>query len=189
VKKIKEIIKESILVKEKILRDEALLRKIKEVAEAIVKCYRGDGSVYLFGNGGSAADSQHIAAELVGRFEKKRKAFNAEALTTDSSILTACGNDNGFETVFERQVEAKAKPRDVVIGISTSGNSANVIRGLQKAKESGAVTVALTGNSGGEVSKIAQYSIIVPSAVTARIQESHIMIGHILCKHVEDSLG
>lgn len=185
---IKEIIKESIKVKEKILRDEDLLRTIKDVAEAIVKCYKNNGRVYLFGNGGSAADSQHIAAELVGRFEKNRRAFSAEALTTDSSILTSCGNDTGFETVFERQVEAKAKPGDVVIGISTSGKSANVIRGLEKAKKIGAVTVALTGDDGGGAAKIAQHNLMVPSTVTARIQEAHIMIGHILCKYVEDSL-
>ena len=142
----------------------------------------------LMGNGGSAADSQHIAAELVGRFKKERRAIPAIALTVDTSSLTALGNDYGFDSIFERQVEAHARENDAVVGISTSGNSENVVRALKKANEIGAETIGLVGNNGGKIKEVANLSIIVPSNDTARIQEVHITIGHIICELIEEDL-
>lgn len=149
----------------------------------------GNGNkILIFGNGGSAADAQHIATELVVRFQQNRRAWPAIALTTDTSALTAIGNDFGFEHLFARQVEALCRPGDLVIGISTSGNSENVIRGLDAAKRIGAVTVAWSGGNGGRMISVADYSLVVPSKVTARIQEMHILIGHMLCGYVERHL-
>lgn len=144
--------------------------------------------VLLMGNGGSAADSQHMAAEIVGRYKKERKGFPAIALTTDTSILTAVGNDYGFDTIFARQVEALAREGDLVVGISTSGNSPNVLTALEKAGECGCYTVALLGGSGGKIKDIADLPIIVPSADTPRIQECHILIGHMVCEMWEETL-
>ena len=140
------------------------------------------------GNGGSAADSQHIAAELIGRFKKERKAIPALALTVDSSLLTALGNDYGFDTIFSRQVEALASPIDAIIGISTSGNSRNVIRALNLAREIGAKTIGFMGNDGGDMKDCVDIGIIVPSNNIARIQEVHITIGHIICEIIEQDL-
>jgi D-sedoheptulose 7-phosphate isomerase len=162
--------------------------KICEAAKLIINSYRKKGKVILFGNGGSAADAQHIAAEFVGRFKKERKALNAIALTTDTSILTAIGNDYEFGKIFSRQVEAICNRNDVVIGISTSGKSINVINGIKKAKELNAKTIALTGCDGGELKKIVDVCICIPSFSTPRIQEMHITIGHIICEIVEDKL-
>jgi D-sedoheptulose 7-phosphate isomerase len=150
---------------------------------------RAGGKLLLFGNGGSAADAQHIAAELVIRYKTDRAPIAAIALTTDSSTLTACGNDLGFDALFARQVAALARPGDVVIGISTSGNSPNVIAGLQQARSLDARTIGLTSGSGGKMAAACDAMIAVPSAVTARIQEMHILIGHILCKALEQRLG
>ncbi|MDP9954616.1 D-sedoheptulose 7-phosphate isomerase [Epilithonimonas hungarica] len=144
--------------------------------------------ILLFGNGGSAADAQHIAAEFTGRFVKERRGLPAVAITTDTSALTAIGNDYGYEKVFERQIEALANPGDVLIGISTSGNSGNVIKALLKGKELGCNLIGLSGRDGGEMNDICDFNLIVPSNVTARIQEVHILIGHILCQIVDDSL-
>jgi D-sedoheptulose 7-phosphate isomerase len=138
------------------------------------------------GNGGSAADSQHLAAEFVGRFQKERRGLAAVALTTDTSILTAVGNDYGFETIFSRQVEALAKAGDVVVGLSTSGNSPNVIKALQAAKTAGAVAVGMTGRSGGKMASLCDLCIKVPADVTARVQEVHALIGHIACQLVDE---
>ena len=146
------------------------------------------GKLILMGNGGSAADSQHIAAELVGRFKKERRAIPAIALTVDTSSLTALGNDYGFDTIFERQVEALARENDAVVGISTSGNSENVVRALTKANAIGAETIGLVGNNGGRIKEVANLSIIIPSVDTARIQEVHITIGHIICELIEEDL-
>ncbi|MBC8286546.1 MAG: D-sedoheptulose 7-phosphate isomerase [Nitrospinae bacterium] len=146
------------------------------------------GKLILMGNGGSAADSQHIAAELVGRFKKERRAIPAIALTVDTSSLTALGNDYGFDTIFERQVEALARENDAVVGISTSGNSENVVRALTKANAIGAETIGLVGNNGGRIKEVANLSIIIPSDDTARIQEVHITIGHIICELIEEDL-
>jgi D-sedoheptulose 7-phosphate isomerase len=150
---------------------------------------RRGGKVLLFGNGGSAADAQHIAAELIIRYKTDRPAIAAIALTTDSSALTACGNDIGFEALFERQVEGLGREHDVAVGLSTSGNSANVIRGLKQARAMGLKTVGLTGGTGGQMHKVCDALIVVPSTVTARIQEMHILIGHMLCKGLEERLG
>ncbi|SHK44252.1 D-sedoheptulose 7-phosphate isomerase [Thermocrinis minervae] len=160
--------------------------KIVEVGSIIARALKDGNKLILFGNGGSAADAQHIAAEIVGRFKKERKGLPAIALTTDTSVLTALGNDYGFETIFERQVEALCMPGDVVIGISTSGESENVIRGLRKAHDLGATTIALTGKTGGRLVEIAHYSFVVPSYDTARIQECHITFGHVICQIVDE---
>jgi D-sedoheptulose 7-phosphate isomerase len=159
------------------------------VLDLLEKSVRAGGKLLLFGNGGSAADAQHIAAELVIRYKKERVAIAAIALTTDSSAITACGNDLGFDALFSRQVEALARPGDVAIGISTSGNSPNVLAGLLQARRGGVHTVGLTGGSGGKMSGVCDAMIIVPSRVTARIQEMHILIGHMLCQGLEIRLG
>jgi D-sedoheptulose 7-phosphate isomerase len=150
---------------------------------------RGGGKLLLFGNGGSAADAQHIAAELIIRYKADRPSIAAIALTTDSSALTACGNDMGFDALFERQIEGLGRKDDVAIGISTSGNSANVLRGLGRAKSMGLKTVGLTGRTGGRMRDVCDALIAVPSSVTARIQEMHILVGHVLCKALEQCLG
>jgi D-sedoheptulose 7-phosphate isomerase len=150
---------------------------------------RAGGKVLLFGNGGSAADAQHIAAELVVRYKSDRAAIPAIALSTDTSALTACGNDLGFDAIFERQIEALGRPHDVAFGISTSGNSPNVLRGLRQARALGLQTLGLTGATGGQMPALCDAVIAVPSAVTARIQEMHIAIGHMLCKALEQRLG
>ncbi len=167
---------------------ELYAQQILEVGKIIAQAIKEGNKLLLFGNGGSAADAQHIAAEIVGRFKKERKALPAIALTTDTSVLTAVGNDYGFETIFERQIEALCMPGDVVIGITTSGNSENVIRGLSKAHALGATTVAFTGRKGGKVVDVAHYSFIVPSYDTARIQECHITLGHVLCELIDNLL-
>ncbi len=152
-----------------------------------VEALKNQKKIILFGNGGSAADAQHIAAELVGRFKKERRALPAIALTTDTSALTAIGNDYGFEDIFSRQIEALAEQGDVAVGISTSGNSANVIKALEVAKESGCKSVGLIGRDGGKMAGVCDASVIVPSNDTARIQEMHIMIGHIICAAIDEA--
>lgn len=158
-------------------------------AEAVRRSLAAGGRVLLFGNGGSAADAQHIAAELVGRFVAERRGLAAIALTTDSSAMTAIANDYGFDQVFARQVEALGRPGDVAVGISTSGNSANVLRGIEQAAAGGLVTVALTGGDGGRLADRADLAITVPSPVTARVQECHITLGHLMCELVERALS
>jgi D-sedoheptulose 7-phosphate isomerase len=150
---------------------------------------RAGGKVLLFGNGGSAADAQHIAAELVIRYKADRAPIAAISLSTDTSALTACGNDLGFDAIFERQIEALGRPHDVALGISTSGNSPNVLRALRQAKAMGLQTLGLTGGTGGQMPTLCDALIVVPSPVTARIQEMHITIGHMLCKALEQCLG
>ncbi len=162
--------------------------QIVQSAERICKSLREEGKVLIFGNGGSAADAQHIAAELIGRFKKDRGALPAIALTTDTSILTCVGNDYGFEEIFSRQVEGLIGQKDVAIGISTSGASENVYRGIVRANEKGAFTIGLLGKDGGRIKGIVDCAIIVPSDETDRIQESHITIGHIICQLVEGEL-
>ena len=167
---------------------EALSGEILMAANTVRGSLSSGGKLLLMGNGGSAADCQHIAAELVGRFKKERKAIPALALTVDSSTLTALGNDYGFDTIFSRQVEAFATPKDSIIGISTSGNSKNVISALRLAQKIGAKTIGFMGNDGGEMKNFVDVGIIVPSNDTARIQEVHITIGHIICEIVEQEL-
>lgn len=184
--RIRDIILESIQVKEELLHTS--LGKIVEIADAMIDALKKNGKVILFGNGGSASDSQHIAAELVGRFKKDRTALAGIALTTNTSILTSLANDYGYEIIFAKQIEALGKKNDIAIGISTSGKAKNVILGIKQAKKMGLKTIALTGADGGELAKIADVSLIVPSNITARIQEAHITIGHIICEIVEQTL-
>jgi D-sedoheptulose 7-phosphate isomerase len=158
---------------------------IQVIIEKIIECYQNGGCVYFFGNGGSAADCQHLAAEFVCRFKINRSPLPALALTTDTSFLTACGNDYSFEDIFVRQVEAFAKKGDVFVGISTSGNSMNVLKGLQKAKEKGALAVAFLGGDGGKINNVADISLIIPTKNTPKVQECHITVGHIICDLVE----
>ena len=165
---------------------ETLSSEILDAAQKIQDRLESGGKLMLMGNGGSAADAQHIAAELVGRFKKERKAMPALALTVDTSSLTALGNDYGFDAIFERQVEALANKYDAVIGISTSGNSENIIRAVNKANSIGAFTIGLLGNDGGKLKDAVNLPIIIPSNDTARIQEVHITIGHIICEIIEE---
>jgi D-sedoheptulose 7-phosphate isomerase len=183
--KIKDILLESIQVKEELLRTS--IGQIKEITELIIDCLKRDGKVILFGNGGSASDSQHIAAELVGRFRKDRAALPAISLTTNTSVLTSLANDYGYDVVFAKQIEALGKKNDVAIGISTSGKAKNVILAVKQAKKMDLKTVVMTGGDGGEIAKLADISLVVPSSITARIQEAHITIGHIVCELVEQA--
>ncbi len=162
-----------------------LLPTVQAAADRVIAALAGGGRVYAFGNGGSAADAQHFTAELVGRYRRERRALPAMALTTDSSALTCIGNDYSYADLFARQVEGLVRPGDVVVGITTSGNSDNVIRGLSTAKGLGAVTIALTGGSGGKVASVADVAIVVPSTVTARIQEMHILFIHMICEEID----
>ena len=164
-------------------------RPFAETLAVLEHGLRRGGKLLIFGNGGSAADAQHIAAELIIRYKGDRPAIAAIALTTDSSAVTACANDFGFDALFERQIEGLGREHDVAVGISTSGNSANVIRGLRQARTMGLQTVGLTGGTGGQMPSLCDALIVVPSAVTARIQEMHITIGHVLCKALEQRLG
>lgn len=163
----------------------ALVPTILEAGEKLRACLNGGGKILLMGNGGSAADSQHIAAEIVGRYKKERRGMPAIALTTDTSILTSVGNDYGFNHIFSRQVEAHCNPGDVVIGISTSGSSANVVAGIEVAKAAGAYTIALIGGKGGRLAELCDLVLAMPSTDTPRIQEAHILVGHILCDLIE----
>jgi D-sedoheptulose 7-phosphate isomerase len=150
---------------------------------------RHGGKLMFFGNGGSAADAQHIAAELIVRYKSDRPAISALALTTDTSALTACGNDFGFDSMFERQIAGLARPHDVAVGLSTSGKSSNVLNGLRQARTMGLQTVGLAGGTGGDMTALCDAIIVVPSSVTARIQEMHILIGHVWCSALEQRLG
>ncbi len=185
---IKEQIKKSYEIKQTIYNDNGLIAKIEEVSKLCVDLYRNSRKTILAGNGGSAADAQHIAAELVGRYGFDRPSLASLALTTDTSALTAIGNDYGYDYIFSRQIEGMGQKGDLFIGISTSGNSLNIIKAFHSAKEKGITTVALVGRDGGEMGKIADYSLIVPSNSTPRIQESHILIGHIICDIIEKEI-
>jgi D-sedoheptulose 7-phosphate isomerase len=181
-------LEDSIAVKQDLLGDAGLVAQIGSVAALVVQCYRGGGKVLLAGNGGSAADAQHIAAELVCRFTFERPAVPAIALTTDTSIMTAVSNDYGYASLFSRQLEAYGQPGDLFIGISTSGNSPNVLEALATARRLGLTTVGLTGAGGGRMVELCDHCLKVPSSETPRIQECHITIGHILCAWTERSL-
>lgn len=183
--KIKKIIEESISVKQKVITD--CLGDIQAIVNLCIKALNSGGKIIFCGNGGSAADSQHLATELVVRFKKNRKSLPAISLTTNTSILTAIGNDYGYEKVFERQLESIANKNDVLIAISTSGKAKNVIEAIKKAKEIGVKTIAFTGEKGKEFASLCDLSLIVPSDNTARIQETHICIGHILCELLEET--
>lgn len=162
--------------------------RVITAAQTLTGALRSGGKILVCGNGGSAADAQHFAAELIGRFEKERESLPAIALTTDTSILTALGNDYGFDSVFERQIKGLGRTGDVLIGISTSGNSPNVVRAVARAKESGLTTIGLLGNDGGKIAPLADIPVIVPHWVTARIQEAHIFILHYWAAAIEGEL-
>jgi D-sedoheptulose 7-phosphate isomerase len=165
---------------------EHMSRKILDAGALVIKTIQNGGTIFLCGNGGSAADAQHIAAEFTGRFVKERRGLPAIALTTDTSALTAIGNDYGYVSVFARQLESLARTGDLLIAISTSGNSENVNKALETAKEKGLVTIGLSGKSGGEMNRLCDCNLVVPSAITARIQEMHILIGHMICEMVDE---
>lgn len=184
---IKQSIQENMDVKSKLLKEGCNV--IAEIALEIVQSLKNGYKILLFGNGGSAADAQHIAAELVGRFSNERPSLPAIALTANTSTLTAIGNDYGYEYLFSRQIEGIGKVGDIVIGISTSGKSPNVLLGIKTAKKMGIKTVAFTGGGGGTVTEVADISFIVPSRNTQRIQETHIMVGHILCELIEKEIA
>jgi D-sedoheptulose 7-phosphate isomerase len=184
-----ERLRQSIEVKEAILKDERLMEQVQAAAQECVRALQLGGKLILFGNGGSAADAQHLTAELVGRYLIERRALAAIALTTNTSCLTAIGNDYSYEEVFSRQIEAMGNKGDVAIGISTSGNSKNVVRALRTAKEKALITVAMTGTTGGRLRHEVDYCLCVPSEQTPRIQEAHILLGHIICEIIEDNFA
>lgn len=185
---IKNIISKSISVKQLILENPILLKEIEKIIELIVASYKQGGKVYFCGNGGSAADAQHIAAELSGRFYYDRDPLYAEALHVNTSYLTAVANDYSYDEVYARLIKAKGAKGDVLVGISTSGNSENIVRAFKQAKQNGVYTVALTGQTGGKMKDFADFLLNVPSSDTPRIQESHILLGHIICQYVESEL-
>ncbi len=186
--KIKKTISESIQVKTAILENKVLLDSVEQVIDTLVDCFKNGGKVLFCGNGGSAADAQHLAAELSGRFYFNRDPLFAEALHVNTSYLTAVANDYSYDVVFSRLVKAMGRQNDVLIGLSTSGNSANIVKAFEEAKAIGMKRIAFTGSNGGELKEISEVLINVPSNDTPRIQESHIMIGHIICEQVEQVL-
>lgn len=187
--KIKKIIEASVETKQAILQDEVLLATIQKVVDIITDAFKKGKRVYFCGNGGSAADAQHLAAEFSGRFyNPDRKALPAEALHCNTSYLTAVANDYGYDNVFSRMIDGIGQQGDILIGLSTSGNSANIIKAFEVAKEKQMITVAFTGITGGQMKSISDHFINVPSPDTPRIQESHIMIGHIVCQLVEENI-
>jgi len=185
---VRDRIQSSIDAKQALLKDSAFHELVAQVAMQIVKSLRAGGKVLFFGNGGSAADAQHLAAEFTGRYLKERRALPALALHANTSALTAIGNDYGFEFVFARQLEALGKEGDVAVGISTSGNSSNVVRAMEAAKAKSIYTVALVGASGGAMKELADCALCMPSNETPRIQECHILTGHLICEIVEEML-
>jgi D-sedoheptulose 7-phosphate isomerase len=182
------LIEASIDTKQRLLRDAALISTVAQISRIMVDALSQGNKILLFGNGGSAADAQHIAAEFVGRFAFDRPALPALALSVNTSCVTALGNDYGFEVVFSRQIEALGRKGDVAIGISTSGNSPNVLKGLLAAKASGIHAIALTGDTGGKLKDIADHCLCAPSNETPRIQECHILLGHIISELVEQAI-
>lgn len=183
-----EIIRQSLRAHaDTIAQLDALRPQIAQFAELVQAALMRGGKILFMGNGGSAADSQHLAAELVGRFQTERRGLAAIALSTDTSILTSVGNDYGFEQIFSRQVEALCRPDDVLVGISTSGNSPNVVRAMEVGQSIGARTVAMTGAGGGKLAAMCDLTLAMPSGVTARVQEAHILVGHILCELIDDA--
>ncbi len=183
--RIRDILKESITAKAYLLYDDALLAKIEQAGRRIIAAVKKGNKVLVCGNGGSAADSQHFAAEMTGRFQRERRALPAVALTTDTSSLTALANDYGFDIVFERQVEAIGRRGDVLLAISTSGRSPNVLKAVRRAKKMGIRTIGLTGGDAGKLSRSTDLCLVMPASNTARIQECHICVIHILCDIVE----
>lgn len=186
---ITERINDSIKVKRGLLENTELLETVSGLAEKIAEAIKDDHKIVLCGNGGSASDALHFAGEIVGRFQKERNAWPAVVLNADVATMTAIANDYGYDDVFARQAQGHVQPGDVFIGISTSGNSENVLRATKVAEEKGAKTAALLGKDGGKIGKVVDYPIIVPCNITARVQESHIMLIHIMCEIIEEKLG
>jgi len=184
--KIKNIISESMAVKNKVLQDEKLIVTVEKITEAIVSALKNGKRIYFCGNGGSAADAQHLAAEFSGRFYTDRDALPAEALHCNTSYLTAVANDYSYDVVYARLIKGIAHAGDVLVGLSTSGNSKNILHAFETAREKKVITVGFTGDTGGKMKDLSDYLINVPSKDTPRIQESHILIGHIICQLVEE---
>lgn len=187
-KSILKEINESIFVKESVLKDQILLGNLQKTCNVVLEAYKNGNKTIFAGNGGSAADSQHLAAEFVSRFYFDRPGIPSLALTTDTSIITAIGNDYGYENLFSRQIEANAKKGDVFIAISTSGNSPNIIKAINTAKKKNIFVIGMTGNKKSKMVEICDICLQVPSSSTPRIQEAHILLGHIICGFVEDKL-
>ncbi|MEI9946592.1 MAG: SIS domain-containing protein [Chitinophagaceae bacterium] len=183
---IKQIISSSIDVKQQVLQNEELLKTIEKTIDVITAAFKNGNRVYFCGNGGSAADAQHLAAEFSGRFYKDRKALPADALHCNTSYLTAVANDYGFDDIYARLIDGIGSKGDILIGLSTSGNSSNIIKAFETAKQKGLTTIGFTGTTGGQMKAASDYLINVPSTDTPRIQESHILIGHIVCQLVEE---
>jgi len=186
--KISSIIKESIKVKQALLGDAHLIAQIDTVVKVITTAFQNGNSVFFAGNGGSAADAQHLAAEFSGRFYKDRKALPSEALHCNTSYLTAVANDYSYEVIYARLIEGITKPGDVLVGISTSGNSGNIVKAFEMAKTKQVITIGFTGDKGGKMKEISDFIINVPSNDTPRIQESHILVGHVICELVESNI-
>lgn len=186
--KISHIISQSIQVKQDLLANAHLIHQIHLAVEVITKAFQNGNSVYFAGNGGSAADAQHLAAEFSGRFYKDRKALPSEALHCNTSYLTAVANDYSYEVIYARLIEGISKPGDVLIGISTSGNSGNIVKAFEAAKNKKVITIGFTGDKGGKMKDLGDYLINIPSNDTPRIQESHILVGHIICELVEANI-
>jgi D-sedoheptulose 7-phosphate isomerase len=185
---IHDIIKASIDVKIKLLNDPAQQQLLQDVADVCIRTFKADGKVLFCGNGGSAADAQHIAAELSGRFYTDREPLYAEALHVNSSYMTAVANDYSFDVVYSRMVKACGRKGDILVGISTSGNSKNIIAALEEAKKAGMITIGMTGEGGGKMQALCDYLLQSPSKDTPRIQETHILMGHIICQLIEEGL-
>jgi D-sedoheptulose 7-phosphate isomerase len=186
--KIKDIIQSSVEVKNKLLQDDRILQTVKDCVYILVTAFKNGNKVLFCGNGGSAADAQHLAAELTGRFYTDRDALPAEALHANTSYLTAIGNDYGYDVVYSRLIKGIGNKGDVLVGLSTSGNSKNMVNAFETAKEKGMITIAFTGESGGKLKKLADHLINVPSDDVPRIQESHILLGHIICQLTEEQV-
>jgi len=186
--KINSIISASIQVKQDILANGQMAATIEKVISVITQAFKNGNSVYFAGNGGSAADAQHLAAEFSGRFYKDRKALPSEALHCNTSYLTAVANDYSYDVIYSRLLEGLAKPGDVLVGLSTSGNSGNIVKAFEKSKELKVITIGFTGAAGGKMKEVSDYLINVPSTDTPRIQESHILVGHIICELVEKNI-
>jgi D-sedoheptulose 7-phosphate isomerase len=186
--KIRNIIQSSINTKQQLLQDEKLISTIAATIDVIVTAFRNHRRIYFCGNGGSAADAQHLAAEFSGRFYKDRKALPAEALHCNTSYLTAVANDYSFDDIYSRLIGGIGEDGDILVGLSTSGNSKNIIKAFEVARQKGMITVGLTGETGGRLKTLCDHLINIPSGDTPRIQESHIMVGHIICQLVEESI-
>ena len=182
------LINESVRTFTNISKDQHQVVLIENITNTILNAFNSDNKLLLCGNGGSAADAQHIAAELSGRFEIDRKPLNAEALHVNSSFVTAVANDYGYEEIYSRMIEAIGKNGDILLALSTSGNSKNIVRAIEKANSLGLITIGFSGNDGGAMQNLCKYNLIIPSDNTARIQEAHILVGHIICKLIEQKM-